>query len=159
VLTQSEADSLISLEKKRTTRDIYNFPQTGEILTIPIVSLDERESFLIDINKRGRVRLIKCTYQERYRGVIILVRLDIDGSPHPNPEVSNVPFPYLLPYNGQTIQCPHLHLYVEGFMDRWAISAPLDKFPNTKDLCATLDDFFRYCNIIEPPIIQRGLFI
>jgi hypothetical protein len=159
VLTQFEADSLINLEKKRTTGAIYNFPQSGEILTIPIVSLDKREAFLIDINRKGRIRLTKCTYQERYRGMIILVRLDIDGSPHPNPEVSDVPLPYLLPYNGQIIQCPHLHLYVEGFMDRWAISAPPDKFHNIKDLCATLDDFFRYCNIIEPPIIQRGLFI
>jgi hypothetical protein len=159
VLTQSEADSLISLEKKRTTRDIFNFPQSGEFLTIPIVSLDEREAFLIDINRKGRIRLTKCTYQERYRGMVILVRLDINGSPHPNPEVSNVPLSYLLHYNGQTVQCPHLHLYVEGFMDRWAIAAPPDKFPNTRDLNATLDDFFHYCNIIEPPIIQRGLFV
>jgi len=29
----------------------------------------------------------------------------------------DLPLPYLTPYNGQTIDCPHLHLYVEGFMD------------------------------------------
>ncbi|PIU61358.1 MAG: hypothetical protein COS84_11405 [Armatimonadetes bacterium CG07_land_8_20_14_0_80_40_9] len=132
---------------------------TEEILTIPIISVDERESFLIDINRRGRIGLTRCTYQERYQGIIILVRLDIDGQPHTNPEVPSVPIPYLAPYNGQTIQCPHLHLYVEGFMDRWAMPIPSDRFPNIRDLYKTLEDFFRYCNIIEPPIIQRRLLI
>lgn len=159
MLTQSEADVLISIQKKKTTDTYYNFPPAGEILTIPIVSINEMESFLIDVNKKGRIRLTKCTYQERYRKIIILVRLDIDGSPHTNPEVTSIPLPYLTPYNGQTIQCPHLHLYVEGFMDKWAIPAPSDKFPNTGDLFRTLEDFFRYCNIIEPPAIQKGLFI
>lgn len=159
MLTQSEADALIATQKKKTTNEQYNFPPSGEILTIPIISIDESESFLIDVNRKGRIRLTKCTYQERYRGMIILVRLDIDGSPHTNPEVMSVPLSYLTPYNGQTIQCPHLHLYVEGFMDRWAIPAPSDIFSRTNDLYDTLMDFFRYCNVIEPPNIQRGLFI
>lgn len=159
MLTQSEADALIVMPKKKSTDEQYDFPFSGEILTIPIVSVDEKESFLIDVNRRGRIRLTKCTYQERYRGIIILVRFDIDGSPHPNPEVTLVPFPYLAPYNGQTIRCPHLHLYVEGFMDKWAIPAPSDIFTRTNGLYETLMDFFRYCNVIEPPIIQRGLFI
>jgi hypothetical protein len=150
VITQSEADALIVMEKKKATDELYNFPSAGEILAIPIVSIDERESFLLDVNRKGRIRLTRCTYQERYRGIIILVRLDIDGQPHTNPEVDNVPSSYLAPYNGQTLQCPHLHLYVEGFMDRWAIPAPLDKFPDTRDLYGTL---------IEPPVIQRGLFV
>jgi hypothetical protein len=158
MLTQSEADALIALEKKRTSNDRYNFPPNREILTIPIVSIDERESFLLDINRKGSIKLTRCTYQERYRGIIILVRLDIDGPPHTNPEVDIVPLSYLSPYNGQTIKCPHLHLYVEGYMDKWAIPAPDNEFPNTKDLYKTLEDFFRYCNITDPPIIQRGLF-
>ena len=159
MLTQAEADALIALKKKRISNASYNFPSSGEILTIPIISIDERESFLLDINRKGSIRLTRCTYQERYRGIFILVRLDIDGPPHTNPEVDIVPLPYLIPYNGQTIQCPHLHLYVEGFMDKWAIPAPPNEFPNTTDLYNTLEDFFRYCNIIEPPVIQRGLFI
>jgi len=158
MLTQSEADALISLKKKRTSNDTYSFPSSGAILTIPIISIDGRESFLLDINRKGSIRLTRCTYQERYRGIIILVRLDIDGHPNTNPEVNDVPLLYLVPYNGQTIQCPHLHLYVEGYMDKWAIPAPANEFLNTKDLYQTLEDFFRYCNIIEPPIIQRGLF-
>lgn len=156
MLTQAKVDALITMNKKRAKKENYDFPQRGELLTIPIVSTDERESFLVDVN-RGRIRLTKCTYQERHQGIIILVRLDLDGPPHPNPEVNVVPLSYLVEYNGINLPCPHLHIYVEGFMDRWAIPVPADIFPRTHDLYDTLFDFFRYCNIVEPPIIQKGL--
>ncbi|MBI4721504.1 MAG: hypothetical protein HY769_00620 [Candidatus Stahlbacteria bacterium] len=157
MLNQSEADRLIAIQKKRVKEERYNFPLAGERLVIPIISTDEREPFLIDINRR-RIKLTKCTYQNRYQGTIILVRLDVDGSPHPNPEVVNVPLTYLEPYNGQTILCPHLHLYVEGFDDKWAIPSPSGKFSRTKNIRATLDDFFYYCNVTEIPEVQGGLF-
>ena len=157
MLTQSEADALIAVQKKRAKEEMYNFPMPGKTLTIPIISVDERESFLIDIN-RGSIRLAKCTYQERHQGIIILTRLDVDGPPHSNPEVINIPLSCLQPYNGQTIPCPHLHLYVEGFMAKWAIPAASEKFPRTENIYATLDDFFRYCNVIELPSVQRSLF-
>lgn len=152
MLTQSEADALITMQKKKATDDHYNFPSSGKSLTMPIISIDERESFLIDINRRGS-KLTKCTYQERYQEIIILFRLDIDGPAHPNPDVLSVPLSYLAPYNGQIMPCPHLHIYVEGFMNKWAIPAPVDKFSNTSDLYRTLYDFFSYCNVVEPPII------
>ena len=157
MLSQSEADALIALPKKRKSNDLYAFPTPGESLTIPIVSDDEREEFLIDVS-RGRIRFTKCSYQERYRTIIVLIRLDIDGPPHTNPDVNAVPLPYLMPYNGRTIDCPHLHLYVEGYMDKWAIPSPSDKFPDTTDLYGTLQNFFDYCNVIDKPhIIQRRL--
>jgi len=152
MLTQSEADALITLPKIKNSNDNYDFPLPGDFLNIPIISQDEQENFLIDIS-RGRILLTKCTYQERYQTIFILIRLDLDGPPHTNPEVANVPLPYLTPHNGQTIDCPHLHLYVEGFMDKWAIPAPNDEFPNTTNLYTTLQDFFRYCNVVEPPKI------
>ncbi len=37
------------MQKKRTTEEYYDFPYSGESLTIPIASIDERESFLIDV--------------------------------------------------------------------------------------------------------------
>lgn len=160
MLTQAEANVLISIEKKAAKKKKYYFPLPGKKLTIPIVSVDEKASFLIDIN-RGKISLTKCTYQERYkkyRGIIPLIRLDIDGAPHHNPEVKNVPLILLHPYDGKTIPCPHLHLYVEGFMDKWAIPAPSDIFPQITDIYETLYDFFSYCNIIDPPVVERGLF-
>jgi len=150
MLAQSEADDLINISKMKVSDDNYGFPRPGESLTIPIISQDEQENFLVDIS-RGRIRLTKYSYQERYQTIIILVRLDLDGPPHTNPDVVNVPLSYLTPYNGQIIDCPHLHLYVEGFMDKWAIPAPNDEFPDTINLYKTLQDFFRYCNVVEPP--------
>lgn len=157
MLTQAEADALIALQKKRKRNEVYTFPPPGRTLSIPIISLDGKEDFLIDVN-RGQIRLTKCSYQERYETTNILLRLDIDGARHTNPEVLAVPLLHLAPYNGRTIDCPHLHLYVEGFMDKWAIPAPQDKFTDTTNLYTSLQDFFRYCNIIEIPTIQSGLF-
>lgn len=156
MLTQSEADTLIAMPKKRLGNQSYYFPLPGEALSIPLRSQDDREEFLIDIN-RGRIKLTKCTYQERHNGVIILVRLDVDGPPHTNPELSIVPLTYLIPYNGMTIECPHLHLYVEGFIDKWAVPAPDDKFVNTSDLYVTLQDFLHYCNVIDPPVVRKSI--
>jgi len=152
MLTQSEAEALITLPKIKNSDDNYDFPLPGDFLNIPLSSQDEHENFLIDIN-RGSIRLTKCTYQERYQTIIILIRLDLDGPPHTNPEVVDVPLHHLTPYNGQTIDCPHLHLYVEGFMAKWAIPAPNDEFSDTTNLYKTLQDFFRYCNVVVPPKI------
>lgn len=127
MLTQSEAEALIRLRKVRKSDDHYAFPLPGEPLTIPIISQNRQENFLIDIN-RGRIQFTKCSYQERYQQTIVLIRLDIDGPRHSNPDVVNVPLPHLEPYNGQTIDCPHLHLYVEGYMVKWAIPAPTINF-------------------------------
>ena len=152
MLSQSEADALINISKIKNSDVSYDFPLPGDFLKISLISQDEQENFLIDIS-RGRILLTQCTYQERYQTIIILIRLDVDGPPHTNPEVVNVPLPYLTPYNGQTIDCPHLHLYVEGFMDKWAIPAPNDEFPDTTNLYKTLQDFFQYCNVVETPKI------
>ena len=153
-LTQTEADLLISLSKKRKSEEEYEFPLAGESITIPIASNDENQEFLIDIH-RGKLILKKCTYQERYRKMDLLVRLDINGPSHDNPAVSSVPLPYLEQYNGKNIKCPHMHLYVEGYMDKWAIPAPSDKFTNMDDLYHTMQDFFAYCNVTEKPRVSQ----
>jgi hypothetical protein len=75
-----------------------------------------------------------------------LMRLDFGGAPHRNP-------------NDEEIPSPHLHVYREGFGDRWAFPAPVDKFGHISDLWVSLEDFMRYCNITQPPFIERGLFI
>ena len=158
MLTQVEANVLLFLPKKKKTDERYEFPLAGSVLNIPIISMDGRHAFDVDIN-RGRIRLTKCTYQERHHSVIILARLDVDGPPHTNPLVRSVPLPYLAAHNGATIPCPHLHQYVAGYMDRWAIPAPAATFPSTVDIVRTLDDFFAFCNVTEPPVVVRGLFV
>ena len=143
-LTQAEADALIAIEKHRVNDDTCDFPLGGQSLMLPLHSRDRRETFTLDIS-RGRIDLMRGKYQNRARQTVILVRLDFGGPPHRNPD-------------GAELACPHLHVYREGYGDKWAVSAPLDLFRNTSDLWITLYDFFRYCNVTQPPRIERGLF-
>lgn len=143
-LTQAEADALIAMEKHRIDATRWNYPGLGGSITIPLMSADKRENFLLDVS-RGKIDLAKGTYQNRSRQVIVLVRLDLGGQPHRNPD-------------GQEVSSPHLHLFQEGYGDKWAVPVPGDRFSNMSDLWQTLQDFMRFCNITEPPIIDRGLF-
>ncbi len=144
-LTQSEADMLIAMEKHRVNDDRWDYPGLGGAIFVPLISVNKRENFLLDIS-RGKIDLLKGTYQNRARQVIVLVRLDFGGQPHRNPD-------------GEEIVSPHLHIYREGFGDKWAALIPADKFSDLSDLWQTLEDFMRFCNITRTPLIQRGLFI
>jgi hypothetical protein len=145
-ITQAEADALRHMEKHRVTEENHLFPTpySGASLSLPLQSPDRREHFFLDIT-RGRISLHKVTYQNRARQVLVLVRLDIAGPPHRNPD-------------GQEIQCPHLHLYREGYGDKWAVPLGEEPFTNPESLYVTLQQFMRFCNITRPPHFEQGLF-
>ncbi len=143
-LTQAEADILIAMEKCRADDKVWFFPSPGERVTMPLTSLDKRENFMLDVT-RAQIKLTKATFQNRVRQAIILMRLDIDGAPHRNPDGAEIP-------------CPHLHVYREGFGDKWAIAAPPGRYRNTLDLFETFEAFMGDCNITEPPQVERRLF-
>lgn len=143
-LTQDEANALIAMEKHRLDDTLFVFPNPGYRLSVPLISADKRESFLLDI-ARGQIKLTKATFQNRARQVVILLRLDLDGPPHRNPDDEEVP-------------CPHLHIYREGFGDKWAVPAPADIYTNTADLFQTFEAFLKHCNVTQSPNFQRGLF-
>jgi hypothetical protein len=143
-LTQDEADLLIAMKKYKVNDERWDYPGLGGSISVPLVSENKRENFILDIY-RGRIDLVKGTYQNRSRQVVILVRLDFGGQPHRNPDQQEVP-------------SPHLHLYREGFGDKWAFPVPLDKFPSVTDLWQTVNDFMVYCNVVEQPNLNKGLF-
>lgn len=143
-LTQSEAEALIAMAKHRVDNAEWDYPDLGGGISVPLVSADRREQFVLDI-RRGRIDLAKGTYQNRGRQVVVLVRLDFGGAPHRNPD-------------GEEVGSPHLHLYRGGYGDKWAVPVPTDRFANLGDPWRTLDDFMQYCNIVDPPVIRRGLF-
>lgn len=99
---------------------------------------------MLDVT-RAQIKLTKATYQDRARQVIILMRLDLDGPPHRNPDGTEIP-------------CPHLHRYREGYGDKWADPAPVGRYTDTFDLFSTFEAFMQHCNITDPPNIQKGLF-
>lgn len=142
-LTQSEADALIALEKHRVSEAHHFYPTSGS-LVVALQSADKREQFLLDI-RRGRIDMLKGKYQTRARQVVVLVRLDFGGAPHRNPD-------------DREIGSPHLHLYREGYGDKWAVEVPAEHFSRMSDLWGTLEDFMRYCQVTKPPHIERGLF-
>ena len=144
-LTQSEADSLRLLERRRVDDAEWTYPGMGGGLSIPLVSMNGREHFILDI-RRGRVNLAKGSYQNRARRVIVLVRLCFGGGRHENPD-------------GQSIGSPHLHLYREGYADKWAFALSEDVFKNASDGWQTFNDFLRFCHVVEPPYIRAGLLV
>jgi hypothetical protein len=143
-LTQAEADMLIAVEKHRISEAPSDFPMGGQSLVVPLLSADRREQFLLDLS-RGRIDLLKVKMQSRGRQVVVLVRLDLGGAPHRNPDDEEIP-------------APHLHLYREGYGDKWAVPVPADRFCNVNDVWVSLEDFLRFCNVTQAPNIERGLF-
>lgn len=144
MLTQAEADALIAMEKRFSEGDAIAFPTAGETIQRMLVSTNRRERFVLDVH-RASIKLTKCTCQTRGRTVVVLVRLDIDGRTHTNPDQTSV---------GPT----HIHLYREGFGDKWAFQLPLDRFQSPGNLVQTLRELLDYCNVVDAPSIEGGLF-
>lgn len=145
-LTQAEADALIAMEKHRTDEELVDYPAATESVHLPLVSPDGREHFLLDLRRSGRIDLLKGTYQNRARQVVVLARLDFGGRPHRNPDDSEV-------------ASPHLHVYREGYAIKWANPLPLALFTDPEDRWQMLLDFMRFCNITKPPRVQKGLYV
>jgi len=147
MLTQAEIDFLLNALKELVQRGNFGFPTPGSSKQLDLVTHDGKEKFIVDINRRGRIKITKCTYQKRYRKDEILLRLDIDGPPHTNPD-------------GQTVPPNHLHICREGFGDSWAYPLPNGVFSDTTDLINTLIEFLEYCRVtnISDISIQGGFF-
>ena len=142
-LTQADADVLLAMEKHRVDDTQYEYPSLGGGIRIPLQSSDRRELFSLDIT-RSQIFLTKGTYQNRARGVAILARLDFGGAPHRNPDDQEIP-------------CPHLHLYREGYGDRWAVLLPA-RFSDASDPWLPLLEFMQFVNVTVPPDVRKGLF-
>jgi hypothetical protein len=136
-LTQFEADRLFAMKKKRAKSDAVKWPDLGKKVVVDILSTDDREEFLLDV-ERSYVKLTKLTLQNRARVTVCLARLDLDGAHHRNPD-------------DVEISCPHLHVYREGFGSKWAITPPPEHFKDLSDRKQTVADFMRFCSIEDPP--------
>ena len=143
-LTDEEADYLIKVEKLCLETKEFKFPFNGGKVVIPLVSKDKKEEFLLDIN-RASIDINKNTFQNRVRKCIKLVRLDLGGAPHRNPD-------------GKEIGTPHIHIYKNGYEDKFAYELP--EFFLT---CKTIKDYFykflEYCNVTKKTNIEMGLFV
>lgn len=142
-LTQAQADALIAMEKVATNSQPSNFPPRGENLDIEFHdNINGREKFILNYT-RSSISLLKCNHHFR-RNIIGLIRLDLNGPPHRNPD-------------GEEIGPCHLHIYRENFGMKYAIGVPKTAFPNLNDLYKTLHDFMHFCNVTHIPTINNRL--
>lgn len=138
MLSQQEADDLLAMVKFLKHKGPLEIPEPGKELKLNVVGESNNERFIIDINRKGQIK-VRCTYQTRYRKSIILLRIDLVGGKHINPD-------------GTIVECPHIHIYREGFEDRWAY--PLNDIldvQNQFDLIEVLIKFLEYNNIRNIP--------
>jgi hypothetical protein len=152
-LTQAEADRLLALAKEFVESDPLIYPYTQPLsYDRALRSIDRREEFFLTV-ERGNRKRARLKYQTRGRGVIVLARVEFNGRAHRNPPDS--------PYRpGERMECPHIHIYREGFDDRIAydvadVPALTLRDPGNGSYC--LEDFLRFCNIQKWPQIQFGI--
>ncbi len=131
-LSQDEADTLISLRKWVIDEQTIALTQ-GRKQCLKLRSEERTEKFVLDM-QRGSIRLTKFKYQTRGRRAIVLVRLDIDSAPHTNPDGSEV---------GPT----HVHVYREGFDDKWACELDPKFFGEDLGYRPLLERFCAFCHI------------
>lgn len=141
MLTQAQADALLQAAKNLINCPAITFPNPGGYLTLDAETTTGTDTFFIDVNRRGKIVVGKCTYLTRYNRTEILLRLDIEGPPHTNPD-------------GQEIPCPHIHIYREGYADKWAYPLHAEIPTNPADLGQVLYDFLMYNNITNVPQIH-----
>lgn len=145
MLTQDDIDFLLGLIKALSENRSITLPTPGHTLELDVSALDSKERFVIDVNRKGRINIKKATFQTRYQKSIVLIRLDIEGSPHRNP-------------NDEVIPCPHIHLYKEGYGTSWAYPIEKEIVTDTSDMVQVLIDFLKYNNVNTiPPIYQQFL--
>lgn len=141
MLSQVEADALIAMPKRFLSSEAIDvWPGVDQTR---VLQGQDREEFLLDI-WRGTLRLSRLKLQERARKTVVLIRVDVHGAPHTNPD-------------GTRLEGTHVHVYREGFEDKWAHPLDASQFPDTASPSRVFQAFCRYCNILDPPPVQEVL--
>ncbi len=140
-LEQGIADYLIKLPKHYEGKDRKSFPSIGGKVEFDLFSDDRKEKFILTINQKNVV--LYYTFQTRARNCYVLARLDY-GAPHLNPD-------------GTRIGSPHLHIYREGYGDKFAVQLPKELFTKEEDPIQTFEDFLNYCKVDGSLPIEYGL--
>ena len=99
MMTQSEADDLIEVLKELQSIDkIIQFPEPNIQIKLEAKSvLRDDDLFVFYTNRKGQYNLSKCSYIMRYKNIQNLIRIDLEGPPHDNPD-------------GTVVECPHIHI-------------------------------------------------
>lgn len=143
-IAQAEYDFLMAQEKEFD--DLSTTIQLGPPpirWTRQINAPATRDQFLLDFY-RGSFELSQYTINKRYRQTIILLRYD-SGKRHTNPD-------------GVLFEGPHVHLYREGYDDKFAFPVSQIGVTSSEDIATVLNKVLEYCNIRNVPVIEAPLF-
>ena len=142
-MTQTEAQSLIQVLKKLLQHGSIILPQIGNQTTLELRSVfSDKDRFTVIFNRRGKIRNDKYTLLLRYGKDKGLIRIDVGGPVHTNPD-------------GTIIPCPHIHLQQKntGAWDAWATDIPA-VFGDVTDRLETFRAFLQYCNVNDLASIE-----
>jgi len=119
-------------EKKRVIR----LPSLGEQSSIQIKSVEKPvQTFRIVINRKQKISG-NYSFLEIHGNNGLLLRLDIIGPPHTNPDGTKVP-------------CPHIHIARDYYDDSWAYEFSPPDVSNFDSLVSQLYEFMVHCHIIN----------
>lgn len=141
MLTNEEFERLLSENKVFEDQSSICIPGKGGKIKRELKSRFTDNKFILNI-ERGRIDLSKVKYQTRHiEKNCVLLRIDTKGPRHQNPD-------------GEFIECPHIHIYKDGWGDKWA--KPLDPniFKNTTNLDELLRDLLLFFNVNNIPNIS-----
>ncbi|WP_404989330.1 DUF6978 family protein [Clostridium culturomicium] len=142
MLSQIESELLLDMDKEFEDKSSIQIKSERTKIQKKILSIHSKDEFILDID-RNSINLSKIKYQSRHKRTnTILLRIDTaGGGRHLNPD-------------GEFIPCPHIHIYKEGYGDKWAY--PLDEniFTDPSNPSQLLQDFLTYFNVKKIPVIM-----
>ncbi len=135
-MTCEESQRLIQILKKIIGSNSFAIPTPGSKAELELSSVfSANDRFTVFFNRSGRARPEKYTLLLRYGKDQGLLRIDVNGTKHVNPD-------------GTVVDCTHIHkqTHEEGKWDAWAYELPV-VFGNADDRIDTLKQFLEYCNV------------
>ena len=160
-LKQEEIKTLLDIKKYPCDTASIDFPAQGEFIEIELQNDTGRIKFQSDINRANKI-VDKATFQLRHKRIYNIRRFDLNGN-HKNPPAP-VPDEIFTGYEEYIFDREdHVHFYVEGYGDRWAL--PLSELKEigivqTDDIYEKMSKFFNYCNVENLELkIMRTLFL
>lgn len=132
---------------KRITHDSNSFylPEKGSYDQLDLKS--NKSFFIVDVNRKGRKKpQFTLQLRDKEHKDCALLRLDMIGPPHKNPEGD-------FPFAGEIIECPHLHIAHPDYGS--SIAYPLNNDyakiyltdAQIMDLVLILKMFLERCNV------------
>lgn len=132
-LTQALADRYRLSPKRLKNGGTLNLNAEFKIIGEELISDEFGDIFKLDLRK-NKIELKVLNCNTRANDCFVIARLDVNDREHKNPDGTKV---------GET----HLHIYKEGYNDRYAYDPSKYGFSNYNDVPALILQFANFCKI------------